>query len=56
MGWTESSGDVRECDLCHERDCMPDGVMSTPAVTVDGLVKLSGGVPATTQLHQWIAG
>ena len=32
------------------------GVMSTPAVAVDGVIKLSGRVPTTTELRQWIAG
>ena len=31
------------------------GVMSTPAVAVDGLVKLSGRVPSADELRQWIA-
>jgi small redox-active disulfide protein 2 len=32
------------------------GVMSTPAVAVDGVVKLSGRVPTADELRQWIAG
>jgi small redox-active disulfide protein 2 len=32
------------------------GVMSTPAVAVDGLVKLSGRVPTADELRRWIAG
>ena len=32
------------------------GVMSTPAVAIDGVIKLSGRVPTTTELRQWIAG
>jgi small redox-active disulfide protein 2 len=32
------------------------GVMSTPAVAVDGVVKLSGRVPTVDELRQWIAG
>jgi small redox-active disulfide protein 2 len=30
------------------------GVMSTPAVAIDGIIKLSGRVPTTTELRQWI--
>lgn len=30
------------------------GVMSTPAVAVDGVIKLSGRVPTTAELRQWI--
>ena len=32
------------------------GVMSTPAVAIDGLVKLSGRVPTADELRRWIAG
>lgn len=32
------------------------GVMSTPAVAVDGVVKLSGRVPTADEVRQWIAG
>jgi small redox-active disulfide protein 2 len=32
------------------------GVMSTPAVAIDGVVKLSGRVPTTAELREWIAG
>ncbi len=32
------------------------GVMSTPAVAVDGVVKLKGRVPTTEELRQLIAG
>jgi small redox-active disulfide protein 2 len=31
------------------------GVMSTPAVAIDGVMKLSGRVPTTTELREWIA-
>jgi hypothetical protein len=32
------------------------GVMSTPAVAIDGVIKLSGRVPTTIELRQWISG
>jgi small redox-active disulfide protein 2 len=32
------------------------GVMSTPAVAVDGEVKLSGRIPTSDELRQWISG
>ena len=31
------------------------GVMATPAVAIDGVMKLSGRVPTTTELREWIA-
>ena len=32
------------------------GVMSTPAVSVDGVVKLSGRVPTEEEIRGWLAG
>ena len=32
------------------------GVLATPAVAIDGVIKLSGRVPTTAELRQWIAG
>jgi small redox-active disulfide protein 2 len=32
------------------------GVMLTPAVTVDGVVKLSGRIPTVEEVRGWIAG
>ena len=31
------------------------GVMSTPAVAVDGVVKLAGRIPKADEVRQWIA-
>jgi small redox-active disulfide protein 2 len=35
---------------------MAAGVMSTPAVAVDGVIKLKGRVPTADEVRQWIAG
>ena len=32
------------------------GIMSTPAVAVDGVVKVSGRVPKADEVQQWITG
>jgi len=32
------------------------GVMSTPAVAVDGVVKLSGRIPTAEEVRGWLAG
>jgi small redox-active disulfide protein 2 len=32
------------------------GVMSTPAVAVDGVVKLKGRVPTAEEVRGWVAG
>jgi small redox-active disulfide protein 2 len=31
------------------------GIMSTPAVAVDGVVKLSGRIPKASEVREWIA-
>jgi len=35
---------------------MAAGVMSTPAVAVDGVIKLKGRVPTTEEVRKWING
>jgi small redox-active disulfide protein 2 len=30
------------------------GILSTPAVTVDGIVKLAGRVPTANEVKQWL--
>jgi small redox-active disulfide protein 2 len=32
------------------------GIMSTPAVAVDGVVKLSGRIPTAAEVQGWLAG
>lgn len=36
------------------REIMRYGVMSTPAVVVDGVVVHAGGVPAATRVESWL--
>ena len=32
------------------------GIMSTPAVAVDGVVKLAGRIPTAEEVRSWLAG
>jgi small redox-active disulfide protein 2 len=38
------------------KDIMAYGVMSTPAVVIDGRVVHAGGVPGRDKIAQWLAG
>lgn len=38
------------------KEMMSLGIMSTPAVTIDGVVKCTGRVPAASELLAWISG
>lgn len=38
------------------KDMITAGIMSTPAVAVDGVVKVSGRVPKADEVKQWITG
>ncbi|MBC8209497.1 MAG: TM0996/MTH895 family glutaredoxin-like protein [Gammaproteobacteria bacterium] len=38
------------------KDIMAFGVMSTPAVVVDGKVVHSGGIPSMEAIRSWLAG
>ena len=48
-GVTVTLGKVEEM-----RDIMGYGVMSTPAVVIDGKVVHAGGVPNRAQVDQWL--
>ncbi len=37
------------------RDIMSYGVMSTPAVVIDGTVVHAGGIPSQEKMEQWLA-
>lgn len=49
-GVTVTLGKVEEM-----RDIMAYGVMSTPAVVIDGKVVHAGGVPNRTKVDQWLS-
>lgn len=47
-----------EAQIDHVTDMLAiaaAGVMSTPAVAVNGIVRLAGRVPTATEVRQWIA-
>ena len=37
------------------KEFMRLGVLSTPAIVIDGIVKCTGRVPTASELHQWMA-
>ncbi len=37
-------------------EIMAAGILTTPGVSIDGRVVHSGGVPATSQIEQWLRG
>jgi small redox-active disulfide protein 2 len=41
--------------IAELRDIMSYGVMSTPAVVIDGKVVHAGGVPSRDKVEQWLA-
>ncbi|HEY3376325.1 MAG TPA: thioredoxin family protein [Armatimonadota bacterium] len=38
------------------KEMITAGIMSTPAVAVDGVVKIAGRVPKAEEVKQWIVG
>jgi len=54
---------VAECGVPAEvvkvseiREIVSAGILTTPAVAVDGVVKVSGRVPTADEVKRWIAG
>lgn len=38
------------------KDIMKYGILSTPGLVIDGVVKWSGGIPKDEQIVQWLQG
>jgi len=38
------------------KEMIAAGIMSTPAVAVDGVIKMAGRVPKADEVKQWITG
>jgi len=49
-------GNISVRKVSDFREMMAAGVMSTPAVAVDGVVKATGRVPAREEIAAWIEG
>lgn len=50
------SGNIRMQKVSDLKEMMAAGIMSTPAVTIDGVVKSTGKVPSRKELESWIDG
>ncbi|HEY3415777.1 MAG TPA: thioredoxin family protein [Armatimonadota bacterium] len=48
--------DVAVVKVSDIKDMITAGIMSTPAVVVDGVVKVAGRVPKADEVKQWITG
>ena len=52
----ESGQTVEDEKITDLREMIKAGVMSTPAVAVDGVVKLTGRVPRPEEIKSWLVG
>ncbi len=52
----ESGADAEVEKVSEIREMVKVGVMTTPAVAVDGVVKLAGKVPRPEEVRAWLAG
>lgn len=53
----EKTGSEAVCEKVSDlREIMKMGVMSTPAVVIDGVVKCTGRVPSVYEVSSWLAG
>lgn len=50
----ESGLDIRVEKVTDFKEIMQHGVMVTPAVVVDGQVKVSGKVPSKAEIKAWL--
>lgn len=53
---SESGIDADVVKVSDIKDMITAGIMSTPAVAVDGVVKVSGRIPKADEIKQWIRG
>jgi predicted thioredoxin/glutaredoxin len=51
-----SGAEVEVEKVSDLREMIKAGIMSTPAVAVDGTVKLAGRVPKPEEVQAWLAG
>lgn len=52
----ETGADANVVKVSDIKEMVTAGIMSTPAVAVDGVIKVSGRVPKADEVKQWIAG
>jgi small redox-active disulfide protein 2 len=48
-------GDITVEKVTDYQAIVQAGVMATPAVAVDGVIKLTGRVPKASEVKQWVA-
>jgi len=49
-------GNIRVQKVSDFKEMMAAGIMATPAVAVDGIVKSTGKIPAKEEIAAWIDG
>lgn len=49
-------GNITVCKVSDFKEMMAAGVMSTPAIAIDGIVKVTGRVPDKEEIAAWIDG
>ncbi|HEY3398627.1 MAG TPA: thioredoxin family protein [Armatimonadota bacterium] len=52
----EAGADVEVEKVSEIREIVKAGVLTTPAVAVDGVVKLAGRVPTPDEVKAWLTG
>ncbi len=50
------NADIAITKVSDLKEMMAAGILSTPAVTVDGVVKLTGRIPTKEEVSAWIDG
>lgn len=50
------TGNIRVQKVSDLKEMMSAGIMSTPTVTIDGVVKSTGKVPSRKEIESWIDG
>lgn len=52
---SQKSPDISVEKISDIREMMKAGILSTPAVVIDGVLKLSGRVPSREEIESWIS-
>ena len=53
---TETGSTAEVVKVSDLKEMITAGIMSTPAVAVDGAIKVTGRVPKAEEVKQWITG
>ena len=52
---SQKSPDISVEKISEIREMMKAGILSTPAVVIDGVLKSSGRVPSKEEIESWIS-